>query len=191
MPVETCERRLCFESVRFDPNVRCGLSCSPQSWVTNISKISENDFQAARLLGSRWKFSIVDTQTLGCKVNNRPQARYLVLINLQKAHQKHSRTLIFLSTHLQRWVDGSCPPPFNPTVSAAGRKAGGAGEAQPPMLPLGFSSSIPISLLPYSHSNLTWVIMCDGCHSKSEDRWMKDSVCGVRVWCECVPPPFT
>lgn len=52
-PSEASKERLCFENAQLDPNVRSGFRYSPQSWVTNVSKISENDFQAASLLGSR------------------------------------------------------------------------------------------------------------------------------------------
>lgn len=84
-----------WKCTTLEPNVRCGFSYSPQSWVTNISKISENDFQASSLLGNRWKISTVDTQTLVCKVNNRQVARHPFVLSLQKAHYKELCLLQF------------------------------------------------------------------------------------------------
>ena len=40
-------------NVQLGPNVRGGFHYSPKSCVTNISKISENDFQVTSLLWSR------------------------------------------------------------------------------------------------------------------------------------------
>ena len=70
-------------------------------------------FRPFACLGADEKFPLLIHRLLGCKVNNRPQERYLVLISLQKPHEKGIRILIFLSTHLQRWVHSPCSPLFN------------------------------------------------------------------------------
>lgn len=70
-------------------------------------------FRPLACLGTDEKFPLLIHRLLGCKVNNRPQERYLVLISLHKPHEKGIRILIFLSTHLQRWVHSPCSPPFN------------------------------------------------------------------------------
>lgn len=90
-----------WNCTKFDPDVRCGFWDSPQSWVTNISKISENDFQASSLLGSEWKLSTVDIQALVCKVHKRHRASCLFPGSSQNTCEKPSQ-LWFTSTRRGR-----------------------------------------------------------------------------------------
>lgn len=89
-------------------------------------------FRPLACLGTDEKFPLLIHRLLGCKVNNRPQERYLVLISLHKPHEKGIRILIFLRGGY------TAPAPLrsisDPTLSPPGSPAGWQGRWGPPML---------------------------------------------------------